>query len=266
MIIIYTFLNDEGIGDNLRGLIFLLQLQKRLQVQKRIKNIKIFVDFSKCKIHKYLSHTIPLELQKLSENIEIKKFTYGDENLYHSDIINYILQSKTNIILINTNNYPDVNDITKNMKNYIKSIFKFNPYFEDILNSYYNKLSENFSIYHYRFGDEVFNDDINDFEEIINSFKQKDNDKEKCLVLSDSFNLKKKLYHVYNNNNIHVFLNKPTHTNNTNDEDDINIYLDFFLITKATTIYCCSNYRWVSNFVLWNSYIYDIPLINLKNR
>ena len=152
------------------------------------------------------------------------------------------------------------------MKNYIKTLFKFNPYFEEILNSYYNKLSENFSIYHYRFGDEVFNDDINDFEEIINSFKTKNDEKNNCLVLSDSFNLKKNIYEVYNNNNIHVFLNKPTHTNNTNDDDDINIYLDFFLITKAKTIYCSSNYRWVSNFVLWNSYIYDIPLINLKNK
>ena len=102
----------------------------------------------------------------------------------------------------------------------------------------------------------------NNFYSIINSFNNrvKSND---VFLISDSLNLKTKIYEIYKNNKVFVFLNKPQHTQyeTNNIEDTIR---DFFLVTKAKNIYCYSNYRWVSNFVLWSSYIYDIKIVNIK--
>jgi hypothetical protein len=267
MNIIYTFTNkDVGIGDNLRGLISLLQIEKIIKTQKNI-NITIYVDFSESSINKYLLHKLPDELLKLKETIELKTLYYHSESIHNEEIIDYILNSQTNTVRINTNNYPDINNITEDIKLFIKQIFKWKPYFEGIINDYLDKIPENYDFYHYRFGDHKFNDDGDDLSisEMIEKFQKLEKSSENCVIISDSLNFKKKIHEIYNNNKVIVFLNKPTHTNNTTNEEDIFIFIDFFLAIKAKKIYCYSFYNWISNFVLWNSYIYNIPLINMKS-
>ena len=253
MNVIYTFTNRQGIGDNLRGLISLLQIQKKIQ-----KKIIIHVDFSRSLIHKYLSHQLPSQFENSDE---IKEFGYGDECSHDNEIIHY-LNSHTNTVRVNSNAFPDINNITEEMKIFIRNIFEFTPEFEDTLNTYYAKIPKDYDIYHYRFGDDIFSNDNANCDANLKSFKDSAGDRN-CLVLSDSFNFKKKIYDIYNNNTAYVFLNKPNHTCCVTD-DPMDIFIDFFLVTKAKTIYCYNYYGWVSNFVLWHSYIYNIPIVDLK--
>jgi len=51
---------------------------------------------------------------------------------------------------------------------------------------------------------------------------------------------------------------------NSNNNDKLETLCDFFLIQNAKSINCYSNYNWISNFILWTSIIYDVPLYNLK--
>lgn len=251
MNIIYTFSN-MGLGDNLRGLINLLQILKK----DFNKKINLYVDLSKCSISQFVIHKLPIEFSKLY-NIPHKLFSYNDENSHDDEIIQYILNTNHPIVTINSNNYPDVNNITQDIKDYIKTLFIFTPGFEQLFNQRVNMIPPDYDIYHYRFDDIIFYNDPNkDYSNIINSF----NNKENCLLISTSLNLKKQIYEKYNNNNIFVFLNKPEHTQKTTDENLIHIYIDFFLVTKAKHIYSYCDYRWISNFILWSSYIYDIPL------
>ena len=272
MIIVYTFKNNQGIGDNLRGLIAVLQVVKKIETKKEIQ---FHVDFSESHINKFLIHKLPDNLLQLKQSgqsgqTEIKTFYCRDDpndKGCQDDMINYLLNSQSTMICINSNFIPEIDDINEDIKKFVKNHFKFNEDFENVFNSYLNQIPKDYILYHYRFGDFMFHSDHNaNFDQFIKSYDElsKQNEKIAGLILSDSLNFKRKIYEIYNNFDTIVFLNRPTHTAYTNDVDDINIFIDFFLVTKAKTIYCYSYYQWISNFVLWNSYIYDIPLINIS--
>jgi len=265
MDIIFLFINDQGIGDNIRGLISLLQIKEKI---KNIKEINIYVDFSNSRISKYILNKLPNKFSEIIKNKPINKFIYYDENLHDDKIINYILKSKEEILLLYTNNFPDIKNINNEIKIFIKNIFEFTPEFNDTLKNYLDILGNDYDVYHYRLGDQVFTNDSGDYNKFINLFqnniKNDIKNNNKCIILSDSLNLKKKIHQIYDNKKVIVFLEKPTHTRKTTDEKAIHIFIDFFIITKAKNIYCWCVYRWISNFVLWTSYIYDIPLKSLK--
>jgi hypothetical protein len=262
MKVVFSFINYYGIGDNVRGLISLLQIQKKLQP---LKDVSVHVNLSNSHIGNYVLHKLDDELSELVKSKDINYFLYSNENLHDDQIIQYILNSQDEVIHINTNNFPDINNISQDIKDFVKNIFKFTPEFENVFNSYLEKAGSDFDIFHYRFGDDIFNNDSVNTGKIVDSIQQI-NSTNNCIVLSDSLNLKKELYDMYNNNKIIVFLEKPTHTNNTSGEDAIYIFIDFFLASRAKNIYCWCVYGRLSNFVLWHSYIYDIPLTKIEVR
>ena len=253
MDVIYVFQNSPGIGDNIRGLITLLQIQQIIN-----KKINIYVDFSLHAFNNNLSHTLPDD--KKVKNNTICRFL--DNHSDHNELINFLLNNKNEKVYINTNKVPDQNKITEDIKETIKNLFEFNEDFENLFNNSLNKLPKNFDVYHYRLGDEVFNNDTTNFDNIVESFnnREKQND---IFLISDSLNLKNKIYETYKNNKVFVFLEQPHHT--CDNSNDVHTLIEFFLITKAKNIYCYSNYFWISNFVSWSSYIYNIKLINIKN-
>jgi hypothetical protein len=54
------------------------------------------------------------------------------------------------------------------------------------------------------------------------------------------------------------------HIGKDNDDKLIkNTLLEFFIMTNANKIKTYSNYTWISGFVLWASYIYNIPLTQI---
>ena len=271
MIVIYTFINSNGFGDNLRGYISLLQICSKINYRQKNNKLKyrLFVDFSKSKIDKYINHKLPPELLKMSENTEIKLFNYWNGETKDEEIIHFLQNTKENLIRINSNNYPDV-IINDDIKNHFKNLFKFNSHFDYQMNEYLNFLPEKFHLYHYRFGDYILNNFENPedefFNKFIKSFQESRIKNENCLIISDSLKFKQKIYDLYKNNEVFVFLTEPKHTgyNNPDSEEDINIFIDFMLITKAQSISCYSIYPWISNFILWTSHIYNVPLINLN--
>jgi hypothetical protein len=270
MIIIYTFFNSPGFGDNLRGFISLLQICNKINYRQKNNKLKyqLFVDFSKSKIDKYLIYKLPLELLEISKNIEVKSFYYCNEENHEKEIIDFLVNCKDNLIRITTNNFPDENNINDDMKNYVKNLFKFNSEFENKMNEYLKILPEKYNLYHYRFGDTILLDMTKGEDEIntlINSFNKIEN-KKNSVIISDSLVFKQKIYEIYKNNEVFVFLTKPAHTgyDNPDSDDDINIFIDFMLIKKAQSLNCYSIYGWISNFILWTSHIYNVPLKNLK--
>jgi hypothetical protein len=222
------------------------------------------VNLSNSHIGKYVLHKLDDELLEIVKSKTLKKILYSNENLHNDEIMNnYILNSQDEVIHINTNTFPDINNITQDIKDFIKNIFKLTPEFEKIFNSYLEKTGTNFDIFHYRFGDDIFKNDCVNIRKIVYSIQQI-NSTNNFVVIGDSLNVKKELYNMYNNNKIIVFLHKPTHTKDTSDEDVIYIFIDFFLASRAKNIYCWCAYGRMSNFILWHSYIYDIPLIKIE--
>lgn len=207
-----------------------------------------------------LSQTIP-EDKKVKNNTIC---TFHNNHLDHNELINFLLKNKNKKVYINTNKVPNQNKITEDIKQTIKKLFEFNEDFENLFNNSLNKLPKNFDVYHYRLGDNVFKNDTDNLDIIVNSFniREKSNQND-IFLISYSLNLKNKIYDIYKNNKVFVFLNKPYHTRD--NSNDVYTLIDFFLVTKAQNIYCYSKYFWISNFVFWTSNIFNIKLIDTKN-
>lgn len=98
MDVIYVFTNKPGIGDNIRGLITLLQIQKIIN-----KKINIYVDFSLHAFNNCLSHTLPDDKKVKNNTI----CTFYDNHLDHNELINFLLKNNNKKVYINTNKVPN---------------------------------------------------------------------------------------------------------------------------------------------------------------
>jgi len=245
MKVIFRFVNNPGFGDNIRGLITILQIQKILKFE-------LDVDFSQHVFNSFFIHTSPKHDFK-----QYNFFIYNSKsNINDRNILMNIL-NETNLI-ISTNVRP-ADDIDEDIKTYIKRIFELKPEINDYLQKKIALLPANYNLFHYRLGDSVL---IDNHETNIDIYLQnfKKNIKENAVVISDSLLFKE----MIDKNDAYVFLNTPTHTNS--NEENIDTLVDFFLITNAKSINCYTNYFWISNFVFWSSIIYDIPLFNIKPK
>jgi len=267
MNVFYTFSDQSGIGDNIRGLISLLQIKEIIKTEKQFN---IFVDYSESKIVKYLKHRLPDNILKLKEGVETHFLYIADKTVYGGRLSEYLLNATSDVVSINTNGLPDSDNITEEIKDFIHKILEFSDEFNGIFLKSLREVPADFNVYHYRFGDERFQADTEDT--LLNKkFAEFDaiHNKKPCLVISDSLLFKQKIYELYRNDVVFVFLNEPTHNRddkNAKVVDDCVIFIDFFLISRAKFIYTYSSYDWVSNFSLWTSYIYNIPLYDLKKK
>ena len=266
MNVFFTFSDKSGIGDNIRGLISLLQIK---EIIKKEKELNIFVDFSESKICKYLKHRLPDSILKLKYGLETDFIYTSEITVYGGNLSNYLLNTTARTISLNTNAYPNIDNISSEIKGFIQNILEFNELFETLFAEYLMKVPKDFNVYHYRFGDDRFQSDKDNML-ISAKFTEFDSIHNKpCLVISDSLLFKQKIYEVHRNDIVFVFLNEPTHNRddiNAKVVDDCVIFIDFFLVTRAKCIYSFSSYHWVSNFTLWSSYIYNIPLYDLKKN
>lgn len=245
---VFRFVNDPGFGDNVRGLISILQIQKILKFELK-------VDFSHHVFGNFFKH-LPIDANFKQYNL----FIYSDfkYNLNDTKMLTDFLSNESDII-ISTNIRP-MEEIDEDMKMFLKKVLELKPTAKKYLEKKISMLPANYHLFHYRFGDDVLNN-----KEEVNTdvcFKNfEKNAKENAVIISDSLVFKQRVYDFYKNKGVFVFLNTPTHTN---QEENIDTLVDFFLIMNAKSINCYSNYFWISNFVFWTSIIYDIPLFNLK--
>ena len=245
MKVVFRFVNDPGFGDNVRGLITILQIQKTLKFD-------LEVDFSHHVFANYFIHDSKEDFKQCNF------FTYNTKpNLNDINMLISFLKNETNII-ISTNIRP-MEEIDEDTKTFLKKVLELKPEVKEYLNEKISVLPENYNLFHYRFGDNVLihNECVDDV--YFENFKT--NMKENAVVISDSLGFKQRIHDFYKND-VFVFLNTPTHTNS--NEENIDTLVDFFLVKNAKTINCYSNYFWISNFVFWSSIIYEIPLFNLK--
>jgi hypothetical protein len=270
MLLIYKFTNIYGFGCNIKGLITILQIKKKLKFD-------IIVDLSSSIFSNYFTYKTPNITPDLIRNYI---FTYYDCN--HR--INYLTEHLTelfdhnDIILLSTNATPDINAIDDDIKNYIKRLLELEDEIEEYLSSKLNDLPKSYELYHYRIGDYMFlesdlkkinSDDIFEIVKDLDIDKNIDTkvllknldfdkDKENIVIISDSYKLKLDISNKYKN--FHILLNKPVHTSSC--YKDIDTLIDFLIVRNATSIKSFTSYSWISNFVLWTSIIYDIPLCN----
>jgi hypothetical protein len=255
MIIIYNFTNNPGFGDNIRGLISILQIKKKM-------NFDLYVSF---KNHIFNNLFINEEPDYHVET-HLEKITSDENPNRQNDLIMEFKEcyEKFKCISVSTNVYPYENLIDDDIKKYLKKLFILKPETQDCINKIYKTLPENFNLYHYRIGDHAFGNIDNQYiEQVLNDIlKQKP---ENAVFISDSMQLKNKILDFYNNKDVYIINSVPSHTMDS-PNNVIDILADFFLITHAKCLYCFSNYHWISNFVHWSSIIYDIPLHNLKKN
>jgi len=248
MILIYKFVNNLGFGDNLRGFISILQIQKKI-------NFELIVDLKNHRFEKYFIYETPDISQEFSIDI-----CYDNENNHHLDIYNRLQNEfkQFKIIEIKTNAYPILNEIDEGIKDTVKKLLLIRPEIREYLNTKFNNLPKNYNLFHYRLGDNYFyNDNVNNNNNLFNNFIL--NKKENSVVISDSLNFKRIIKEKFQNKDIFVFFDKPCHTN-INNGNYLDTFSDFSLVKNAASVSCYTCYRWISNFVYWTAIIYNIPI------
>lgn len=245
MKVVFRFVNDPGFGDNIRGLISILQIQKLLKFELK-------VDFSHHVFGNFFQH-LPIDANFKQYNL----FIYSDLKYNPNDtkMLTDFLSNESDII-ISTNIRP-MEEIDEDIKLFLKNLFELKPEINEYLQEKISMLPKDYHLFHYRLGDDVLvNKKKVNNDEYLQHFET--HKKENAVVISDSLSFKEMVV----NKDAFVFLNSPTHTNS--NEKNIDTLVDFFLLMNAKTINCYSIYDWISNFVFWSSIIYDIPLFNIK--
>jgi hypothetical protein len=256
-----------GLGDLLRGTMRLHELSKEM-------NFRFIVDTQLHPVSKYLSG-IPHE--------------YSDYVLKNQDKIIHLVncqdgkQQIANCLMIATSASPilvfsnDADGMLHKVPSFHSSLFmrklmhpteEFKTQFNAMCNEF--KIGRNYSIMHFRVGDDdLVNHTINvqKYKEMLiildATVKQNDN----THIISDSFAFKQYLGWVRPHLANRIIPTKPIHLSHSNANDAEMIkdtMFDFFLLMHAKTIKTYTNYTWVSGFVQWISYAFNVPLINVN--
>lgn len=240
--------NFWGIGDMLRGTIFLFQL---------------------CKKHNY-KFIVDIQLHNLSNYLEYETHEYTDiikqneNNIpFVCEVENYIKNNDNDVLYFFTNRYVET-QLDDETKSFMKKLLSPNKELKDYISYTLNNIPNNYNIIHYRLGDEelVRNNSNNNINKYIEHFKK--NVENNDLLLSDSPFFKNTIKNLeFNGTNTIMLDIVPKHIGYSNNESIKDTLLEFFLITKAVKIKTYSIYFWTSGFVTWISNIYDIPLIKI---
>jgi hypothetical protein len=246
-----------GLGDIIRGMISVYQICKELNYEFIVDmHLHPISKFFKKKDHKYENF--------IKDRKDSVKFT--------SDANEFIKNRNEHLIIyFFSNHYYDLTiPLTEDCKNFIKEIFTPTDDLEQYFNNYLKKIPyDTFNILHYRLGDDFIKNDekqnqsnpnhINEFTYNFNENKE-NND----ILMSDSQNFKN---HIKKINNIYTFDLDIGHIGYEKDDIKIkNSLCEFLIISKAKKIKTYSIYFWISGFVKVVSSLYDIPLINLKEK
>ena len=248
-----SYSNYWGLGDIIRGIINVYQICKK-------NNYEFIVDINKHEISKYLL---------------IKEHNYSSiidyNNIYFTnDPESYINKSENNIVYLLTNDFYK-NEITEDCKLFLNTLLTPNNTFNEYMN---NKLIEynlnlelkNYSIIHFRLGDETLTKNIDtiknnkNLEYYVNLFIK--NKTEKNILFSDN-----NIFKTYMKENYNAFIldTKVTHIGYLHNINSIEDSLfEFFILLQVKEIKYYSIYNWISGFINSAHIINNIPLIELK--
>jgi hypothetical protein len=220
-----------------------------------------------------------MNLHPISKFFKKKEHKYENFLKDRKDTINYapdaneFIKNRNEhlIIYFFSNHYYDHTiPLTEDCKNFIKAIFTPTDELEQYLNNYLDKIPyDTFNILHYRLGDDFIKNDKNQNQSIpkhINefTFNFNENKEKNDILMSDSQIFKN---HIKKINNIYTFDLDIGHIGYEKEDIKIkNSLCEFLIMTKAKKIKTYSTYGWISGFVNSISMLYDIPLINLKEK
>ena len=180
---------------------------------------------------------------------------YADEMLHHLEIKNKLIESfeTHNVVEISSNAFPLKNDIA-DISKFLKTLLLPSVTAQDYFNTKFANLPKEFTLFHYRFADDVFWSDTIDNRCVEHFIKNKT---ENSVVISSSLLFKEKIKKIAT-----VYLDKPYHTNM--NKDAIDTFADFYLVQHAKHIYSYAFFGHLSGFVYWPSLIYDIPIKQME--
>ena len=266
--------NITGLGDFIRGSIFLLQYC-------RLYNIECVISLKNHKIFKFLNmydnktndsdltifrnkdiNCIPNHIKN-----EIKYINYTPFEtiqLFNSYLYTIKDTYKNNNLNINTIFFPLYENILPEHKEHIKRIFEPT---DTIKNIVYNALKEmnlsimKYKVIHIRCGDKELIDNIINttvHDKIVNILQSYNSPN--ILVISDSNKLKEKIKLKYPL--IHIFKNDIKHIGEgvtNNDDNYISLLVDLLFISLSNEVLGLSALHHGSGFSEWISKINDIP-------
>ena len=261
--------SPPGFGDYLKSCFFLLQLCK-------ILNIEFDMNFRNHPISKYfiVDNQENLPNYSIIEYPEWGEHCYIDNNGLDNFIKNINNITSPNYYLF-TNGWTNIK-IRKQGINIIRSKLLPNNLLIEHIDKFMNSLHltyKKFITIHIRCNDDAFNNNNNNTnvpQKIKNSIINISIANNcKCLILSNSVNVKKYIQKLNLNNICFKFSNcihlgSGESINNNIDDGILDTLKDFFVMSKSKLIYSFSVYDWGSCFSDMCSQIYSIPIIKIK--
>jgi|688.fasta_scaffold172363_3 hypothetical protein len=266
VIMVWTPTYHQGLGDVLRGTIFLYQMSVKY-------GFKFIVDIQLHPISQHLIIRAHDHMEYVRENAnEIQIIEqYPPECLFRK--IYDASLNKSTPLLICTNACCNEN-ISMECKQFMKTFLTPNDQFVKYIhqkNALHDVLAP-YSILHIRLSDE-FNE-TNDPEINADSISTMNyamqivrvHAEQNDTFMSNSFRLNQHL--KSENVNIRTFNTNPMHFRSVSTFNEAESFketlYEFFTLTKASKIKTHSMYGWVSGFVKFAGLIYDVPVIDLK--
>ena len=272
----YGHYNSPGLGDFIRGSLFLIQFceQRNLECDIYLKNHKInkylnyispnfidnngvyFIDqFNGCKI--YID----------GANKVCYRRDHNTTNRFDACIHRYINDRED--LFVYTQFFPDEN-LSDSSKKYMRHVFEPNCEMVDYLTNELINLGltkKEYHVIHIRYGDDVlihnreidtsYIDKIINNSDLINIISSN----EPCLLISDSKNVKHILYEKYPSLKVkHDSIIQHVGEGTCTSDDGIrDLLLDFYFIANSKNTLAFSGNQHGSGFSEWTTKIHDIP-------
>ena len=281
-----NYINNKkptGFGDFIRSCVFIIQFCSKNNIEYDIiinhpialflnnfhytyKKSNLFVEF----LHKNTNYFTYSNWIKTN----FDKHDYKEQFILSENIYNNYIEYLSSLPIINDTLYSynvlfPIYKTTKNEIDIIKKLleptFKMSSYVEDKL-SQLNLINKKFIVIQIRSGDEYINDKnknnffseyLNNIYSFINNFNPTHND---VFLIADNNRIKYLIHQKFPQ--IKILFNNITHIGNSNDshkEELKNTLLDFYIMSKSSSIFSITSYLHGSGFSYWCSQIYNVP-------
>ena len=260
---------NAGFGDLLRGTMYLHKLSQKLNFNLNVDmQMHPLSQFLLASPHQHSDYVI----QNQSKIVNVINDPFQTQSI-EKMIIDYQLGRSPDPMLITTNYCDNFQELPSvECKRFMKSLlfpnYEFKTYFNAMCNQF--KIIKTYSIVHFRLGDdELLNPSTNLTAQayahllpIIDA-----NVGSNAYIMADSVQFKQHLRLVRPGLANRIIPTTPIHLSHSTETDVASVketLFDFMLIINAKVIKTHSYYGWISGFVHWGSFIFNVPLINLK--
>lgn len=250
--------NFWGMGDMMRSIY-------GAYIKSKEYNFKLIIDFSHHPISDFIICSNHKYSNEISNNINsIYMYSNKQFNRYLSRNLN---SNKT--AFVGAHFGPEVyneNICDNDIKFFIKKNIRMNSHFLSCFQEKIKNISLlNFNVIHYRLGDIELIQNIADTNKLTKYYNHLMGEiTNNTILLTDSTTFKN--YVKQNNDSIFLFNHDIGHIGyHSSYEKMKNSLIEYFILSKATSIKSYSVYKWTSGFTYSIHKIYDVPLTCISN-